>query len=536
MFSKKHALFFAAFVAAALIIFNGYAARCSFAADDDDEENGASAKPRHEVLYDKYKNAPDGSDEKEEYYSQYQAAYTEYQKELNAKKTGKKNSGDRNKTGGKTGSGGSGSVSDEEVSAAYEKYKKAPAGSEEKELLYEEYMKVYAKSQPSRSDKNKSSDDEDEEETAPGPPETKHGKTPNKKDGNSGNADLERSKQKVNAAYDRYKKAPDGSADKENYYEEYQRAYADYQKKLAASKKESADRETDSDENLTISSGRGQDKHGGKQQAPQQAKPMIGYMQGNYLVDTPGTPVPKVSGGGGGNMFKKLFRKLESSTESMIGAQTCAALELLYGVNTDNMLNDRVNRVGNRVASVANRQDIKYRFKVLNMKDANAFAVPGGTIYATRGLLDLVKSDSELAAVLAHEVGHQCAKHSMKAIERGMLVQIFLNKSKAGAIKDNKTALEIANVFMSLKYSRDDEFEADRYGFNYASITGYNPYGMVTFFQKLQAMSGGSQPSFMKFLSTHPDTRDRISRAQDMANGFVATRPQWKAYAPGAIK
>lgn len=544
MLTLRLKLFFAACAAAALIYAPGNAASYAHAAGGDDDEDFGD-RPRHEILYEKYENAPDGSDEKEEYYRQYQQAYAEYRKEQAGKKSEKKK-----EIGKKSG------PTEEEVNEAYEKYQKAPDGSDEKERLYEEYMKLYSQSQKKKPAGKKSDEtyqkDEEKEETADVPKKPERKKRPGDgatADKNSGLADAEK---RVNDSYERYRKAPEGSEEKDRYYEEYQQAYRDYQARLAESKKKKTT-VADGDEDLTVSKapdktdgrkpgGRktgGPDRSGGKhqstQQSTEQTRPMIGYMQGNYLVDTPNTPVPKVSGGGGGNIFKKLFRKVEASTESTIGAQTCAALELLYGVNTDNVLNDRVNRVGNRVASVANRQDIKYRFKVLNMKDPNAFAVPGGTIYATKGLLDMVNSDSELAAVLAHEVGHQCAKHSIKAIERGMLVQVFLNKTKMGAVKDHKTALEIANVFMSLKYSRDDEYEADRYGFNYASLTGYNPYGMTTFFQKLQKL-GGSQPAFMKYLSTHPDTRDRISRANDMASGFVSTHPQWKAYAPGAIK
>ncbi len=493
---------------------------CVLAAAAEKDTEGMSV----DDLYEQYRNAPEGSDEKAELYKMYLREYSKNNKTGDGSETYKtkySNGGDD-----ETASQNSGDA----VKDAYEKYKEAPAGPE-KDRLYKEYLKFYRESsntaQVSKKEKADEKNNGGVTKYKYSGPKTDE-KSSSEKKNNQNYTDLENARARSDEAYDRYRNAPDGSSEKREAYAEYQKAYREYLAKNSESKK------TGTATNADPRNTRGQKPQGRERtEEPGRNYQTQGRMAApgvSYLADTPNTPLPSVSGGGGGgNFFKKAFSKFELSTEKLIGAQTCAALELLYGVNKDADLNARLNRVATRIAAVSDRRDLDYKFKIMNMKEVNAFAVPGGTIYVTRALLDFTSSDSELAAVLAHEMGHQVGKHSIKAFEKAMLIDFFIKNSKMGAIKNNQQALEIANAFMSLKYSRANEMESDRYGFKYSTMAGYNPYGMVKFFEKLKnKYEPEKTPAFMRLLQTHPSTHDRLIEAQNMAAPYAKANPQWQ--------
>lgn len=436
-----------------LLIFNNISAKTT----------NKTTKLKHEELYEKYKDAPNGSKEKEKYYQEYLKAYSEYLKN-NDENNNEKVIGDI------------GELSSDEL---YEKYKNEKNPSK-KEELYKKYLKASVK----ENNKN-SNEDNDELKT------------------------LDDYKKRVDIAYEKYKNAPEGSKEKEKLYAAYLKEYKKYSEQL--SKEASKSKE---DDGIKVVSNK---------------NAFISEKNLNYIEDTPNTPLPIVeNNSGGGNVFKKLFKKVETSTEQLIGVQTCAALELIYGVDKDPVLNQRLNRVAERIAAVSDRRDISYKFKILKMNEVNAFAVPGGTIYVTRAMLDFVNSDSELAFVLGHEMGHQVCRHSIKAFEKAMLIDYFLRNSKASVISDNRKALEIANIFLSLKYSRDNEFESDRYGFKYLTMAGYNPHAAVTFFEKLKnKYEKDKPPAFIRLFLTHPSTHDRLIEMQNMVNAYVSANPNW---------
>lgn len=393
-----------------------------------------------------------------------------------------------------------------ESEAIYQEYisEKDP---DKKQELYDEYLKAYKREKngvpASGNDKNSSLNRSGDKKSS-GAASVKKAAT------------TEELKVLADGAYLNYRQAPAGSDEKDRCYKEYQLAYKRYQSALR-------DKKT------------GDETAAGEKNNHQAARPYFAAT-GGYIADTPNTPVPAVSGGGGGgNIFKKFFRKAEQSTEKLIGAQTCAALELLYGVDKDEAMNARLNRVAERIAAASDRRDLNYKFKILKMKEVNAFAVPGGAIYVTSEMLNFLSSDSELAFVLGHEMGHQVARHSIKAFEKAMLIDYFIRNSKIGAVKNNKQALEIANIFLSMKYSQANEFEADRYGFKYATMTGYNPYASVAFFDKLKnKYEKEKTPAFLRIFQTHPSTHDRLIETEKMASAYSASNPQWKQFAPQA--
>jgi beta-barrel assembly-enhancing protease len=147
-------------------------------------------------------------------------------------------------------------------------------------------------------------------------------------------------------------------------------------------------------------------------------------------------------------------------------------------------------------------------------KQVNAFATPGGNLFVYTGLLMAADNEAELAGVWGHESGHVVARHSARQMVDAMGAQTVIDM----ALGQNPNQLaELAATLAAkgalLSYSREDESAADEFGARYASAAGYDPHGLITFFQKLQKMEG-DVPAFSKYLSDHPATGDRITHLQ----------------------
>jgi predicted Zn-dependent protease len=206
--------------------------------------------------------------------------------------------------------------------------------------------------------------------------------------------------------------------------------------------------------------------------------------------------------------------------EIELGKQTDAEVAATYGIYDDPALQSYVSRLGLTLAAKGQRPDLPWRFTVVDSPVINAFAVPGGAVYVTRGILALMSSEAELAAVLGHEIGHVNARHSMSQMSQQQVAQIGLVVGSAVS----KTFAKYAGLagaglqVLFLKYSRDDENQSDALGVAYARAAGYDPADMAVTFAGLQKMgdlSGGGN-SLPGFLSTHPLTADRITHVQSL--------------------
>lgn len=216
--------------------------------------------------------------------------------------------------------------------------------------------------------------------------------------------------------------------------------------------------------------------------------------------------------------------------DSWLGYKLTDVLEAKYGgVSDDTALTDRINAIGKKLASGTEYyKDITYQFKVLETEQVNAFALPGGPVYATVGLMEMVDSDHELTFVLGHELGHINARHSINLMKLklglnviDMVFMTYLKKSdKLDLSADELEALKKINKtlieFASLGYSRENEYEADAKGLEYGVAAGYNPYGMVSFMTKLKEMEGKEPTKLEGFFSTHPSTTKRISEMNEI--------------------
>lgn len=209
------------------------------------------------------------------------------------------------------------------------------------------------------------------------------------------------------------------------------------------------------------------------------------------------------------------FIFIDTAQEVSLGRNFSRQIEQELDVSENAILWQRVNAIGQKIAHVSHRQDLVYHFSVINDKEINAFAVPGGYIYVNTGLLQMA-DDDELASVIAHEVGHVAAKHSVKALQAALGYQLLTGLIFQG--EKYQSALQTGNIvfnLMHLNYSRADELFADKLGIHYVSLAGFDPQGMIHFFQKLklkQKKEGSSEGIFL--LRSHPYVDQRIEAAK----------------------
>lgn len=206
---------------------------------------------------------------------------------------------------------------------------------------------------------------------------------------------------------------------------------------------------------------------------------------------------------------------IDTPTEVQMGLESDRGIREEYPVLQDAALAAYVTEIGDAVAAYSSRTDVEYTFTVLDSEVVNAFAAPGGFIYVTTGLLALADDEAEVACVLSHEIGHVIGRHSVRSMQNAMGLQLAAELVLG---EDSEGWAQVAGLgtgLFMMKNSRDHEFQADRFGVKHAVQAGYDPAGMVRFFEKLAAMHGGGPSGFAGWLSTHPDTRERISRAQD---------------------
>src|SRR5437588_9292614 len=181
---------------------------------------------------------------------------------------------------------------------------------------------------------------------------------------------------------------------------------------------------------------------------------------------------------------------------------------------------DRVERIGQRCARVSLRPNLTYRFHVIQSREINGFSLPGGHVYVTTALLKLA-NDNELASVLAHEVGHVVARHSLKTLKKSKEYDDIASSigdvtGVAGSIaRDLGVALgNIVGAGMLTIHSRDEEREADFLGVRAMPAAGFDPQGMITKFQKLQRIEEQNPDLLGSLFSDHPDAQERIDNTR----------------------
>jgi len=199
--------------------------------------------------------------------------------------------------------------------------------------------------------------------------------------------------------------------------------------------------------------------------------------------------------------------------EIQMGQQGAQQVAQEVGLVKDQALQNYLQTVGSGIASKSERPNLPWTFRAVDDPSPNAFALPGGYVFVTRGLLDLMNNEAELASVLGHEIGHVTARHSVHQMSEQQLAQLALG---VGAIL-SPTVAQLGGAasqglgLLFLKYSRDDESQADDLGFRYALNQGYDVRYMDDVFRSLQRLGEASKESPLpSWLATHPGEAERI--------------------------
>lgn len=208
---------------------------------------------------------------------------------------------------------------------------------------------------------------------------------------------------------------------------------------------------------------------------------------------------------------------IPTSQEVAIGQGMAEQVEKEEKILADTVWQNYLNDVGQKIAAVSDRKDIKYYFKVIESDQINAFAAPGGYIYFYTGLLREMDNEGEMAAVMAHEISHVVGRHSIKRLQTalGVATAYQLVFGEDGTSDVLNVAIGVGMNLLMADYSRDNEREADQYGIHYMVKAGYDPQGAIGMFEKLAALGGGGEYSvFEKLASSHPETQERIRNAK----------------------
>jgi len=215
--------------------------------------------------------------------------------------------------------------------------------------------------------------------------------------------------------------------------------------------------------------------------------------------------------------------------EITLGRELSKEVEQSARLVKDPVVNEYVNRIGQNLVRNSDAR-VPFSIKVLDTDEVNAFALPGGFFYVNSGLILAADNEAELAAVMAHEIGHVAARHATKNMTKAQIWNIasipliFVGGPIAFAISE---VASIAVPMTFLKFSRDAEREADLLGLEYDYAAGYDPQAFVQFFEKLNVDQKKKHSRLAKAFATHPMTADRIQAAQDEIRKYLPDRPEY---------
>lgn len=225
---------------------------------------------------------------------------------------------------------------------------------------------------------------------------------------------------------------------------------------------------------------------------------------------------------------KRQLMFVTEEQEIAMGAQYHPKVMATFGEYKNEALSKFLEEKGTQMGQLSHRPNLRYHFTILDSPVVNAFAVPGGYLYFTRGILAQFNSEAELIGVLGHEMGHVTARHSAQQQTNQQLGQVLL----VGGMMASKEIYEMADEVMAgmqllfLSFSREHERESDKLGVEYATQMGYDAHKMADFFAVLDQMRmETSQGGVPTFLSTHPDPKNRFSTVHELTDEWQAKYP-----------
>ena len=216
-----------------------------------------------------------------------------------------------------------------------------------------------------------------------------------------------------------------------------------------------------------------------------------------------------------------LFGEYSLEEENHIGSQISGNLLGAVQLVRDDKLQNYVNLVGHWVALQSGRQDVTWRFGVLDTEDINAFAAPGGYIFVTKGLYRLLDNEADLAGVLGHEIAHVTQKHHLKVLKQSSLIGA-LGQAASRKVRGSDPVVQnlIGNgaEIMARGLDKDAEYEADRVGMVYAARAGYTPWGLPDVLQGMAGLPAKDSRTGL-FYKTHPHPADRLAALGEAVDG-----------------
>ena len=219
---------------------------------------------------------------------------------------------------------------------------------------------------------------------------------------------------------------------------------------------------------------------------------------------------------------------VSTQQEVQLGTQYAQQINAQLPIMRDANVNSYINSLGNSLARVADNRNLSWRFYIVDSREVNAFAVPGGFVYINRGLIERARTMNQLAGAMAHEIAHVTQRHSVEQMAQAQradagltLACILTSVCQSGAAS---AAIQVSGSALFAKFSRDDESEADRYGVQYLVAAGIDPRGMVDMFQTLLNERRSRPTAVDAWFRTHPLEEDRIAETQAQIARYPATR------------
>ena len=221
--------------------------------------------------------------------------------------------------------------------------------------------------------------------------------------------------------------------------------------------------------------------------------------------------------------------------EQKLGEQVVREVEAKFTVIRDPLLLNYLNRIGQQLLQKTGSIPYPFRFYLLKDPQLNAFSVPGGHIFVTTGIVEVMDSEGELAGLLGHEIAHVTSHHIAKRLEREKKISLATMAAALASIfaGDPRIATAVitssmaTGISLSLKYSREDEEEADNYGFKYMTRDGYNPEEMAVLLGKLRKWGAFGSEAIPPYLLTHPGIGERVEQIESLKKYYESQGP-WK--------
>ena len=221
----------------------------------------------------------------------------------------------------------------------------------------------------------------------------------------------------------------------------------------------------------------------------------------------------------------QLLGPLSEAEEIEVGHTAATEIEKGLQFLNDDVITSYVSDLGQALAARSQRSTLTYHFKVVDSAEINAFALPGGFIYVNRGLIEAADNEDELAGVLGHEIAHVVARHGAEQVQRAAYANLGLSVLDAilgdgAGARIGQVAAEMATAGTFMRFTRDAEREADRLGAENVVAGGHDLRGMITFFEKLDALRDGQANVVEQFFASHPEPNERIANIEDLLSSL----------------